>query len=82
MAANENAGVQDQLCTLDVLLAYKVGHPSLNSSSKTLLQVLNLSPHPCVLVMLALALHSSRCELAVLDYSFHLANLPVGSFRF
>lgn len=47
-----------------------------------LLQVLNLSPHPCVLVMLALALHSSRCELAVLDYSFHLANLPVGSFRF
>lgn len=47
-----------------------------------ILQVLNLSPRPCVLVMLALALHSSRCELAVLGYSFHLANLTVGSFRF
>lgn len=44
-----------------------------------ILQVLSLSPRPCVLVMLALALHSSRCKLTVLGYSFHLANLTVGS---
>lgn len=40
-----------------------------------LLQVLNLPPRPCVSVTLTLALHSSRCKLTVLGYSFHLANL-------